>query len=54
MMIVVTWNTRGVGKNSKSQMLKNVIAREKADFVMIQETKLKVVEESKARALSGK
>jgi hypothetical protein len=41
-MIGLIWNCQGLGKDVKSEFLKDVIRKEKIDFIGIQETNKKL------------
>jgi len=52
-MLIVSLNIRGLGGGTKSRYLKNLISREGAEFVCIQETKLKGFTDARCFALWG-
>ena len=44
MMKVISWNYRGLRGSSKVEALKDIVKTEKPDILLIQETKMRVVE----------
>jgi len=52
-MLIVNLNIRGMGGNTKTRYLSNIIRSEGADFVCIQETKSKVFSDAKCFSLWG-
>ena len=43
-MKVISWNYRGLGGSRKVEALKDIVKTEKPDILLIQETKMRVVE----------
>jgi len=52
-MIIVTFNIRGLGGGTKTRYLRHIIANEGADFVCLQETKVKTLSDAKCYSLWG-
>jgi len=52
-MLIVSLNIRGLGGGTKCRYLRNLISREGAEFVCIQETKLKGLTDARCFALWG-
>ena len=52
-MIGVIWNCQGLGKSVKSEFLRDVIMKEKVNFIGLQETNNKDFEESWLNFISG-
>jgi len=52
-MIIVTFNIRGVGGGTKSRYLRHIISYEGAEFVCLQETKVKSISDARCYSLWG-
>ena len=52
-MLIVSMNIRGVGGSTKVRYIRQIIACEGAEFVCLQETKLKALSEAKCYSLWG-
>jgi len=52
-MIIVTFNIRGMGGGTKSRYLRHIISCEGAEFVCLQETKVKSISDAKCYYLWG-
>jgi exonuclease III len=49
----VIWNCQGLGKEVKSEFLRDIIRKEKIDFIGLQETNKKGFEDSWLNFISG-
>jgi len=52
-MIIVTFNIRGLGGGTKTRYVRQIIANEGAEFVCLQETKVKTLSDVKCYSLWG-
>jgi len=52
-MIIMNLNIRGLGGGTKARYLRQIIANEGAEFVCLQETKVKTFSDAKCYSLWG-
>ena len=52
-MNIITYNVKGLGRGVKWAAIRNMIKKEHADMICIQETKKEIIEKSMCQALWG-